>query len=190
MEQRISGWIKAGGKVLAFGLDEKEANAFLPDKVSMKKEEHIAAFFEPPGMDSMLAGVGPADVHNRDPRVLPLVKGGADRPLKNANLLRLADTVKVIGNGVLAEGAGSRVVFSQLAPWRFDHRKQMNLKRTFRRTAFLASRLLANMGVSMETPLLAHFRRPVSNRHEKRWLAGLYLDTPEEWDYPYRFFRW
>ena len=176
--------------MLAFGLDEKEANAFLPDKVSMKKEEHIAAFFEPPGMDSMLAGVGPADVHNRDPRVLPLVKGGADRPLKNANLLRLADTVKVIGNGVLAEGAGSRVVFSQLAPWRFDHRKQMNLKRTFRRTAFLASRLLANMGVSMETPLLSYFRRPVSGRYEKRWLAGLYLDTPEEWDYPYRFFRW
>ena len=181
----------------------------------------------PPGMDSMLAGVGPADVHNRDPRVVPLVKGGANRLLKNAHLLRFAhpsslrrtymyasflgisqalhldifpqpvkdvlqqaDTVKVIGNGVLAEAAGSRVVFSQLAPWHFDHRKQMNLKRTFRRTAFLTSRLLANMGVSMETPLLSHFRRPVSGRHEKRWLAGLYLDTPEEWDYPYRFFRW
>jgi hypothetical protein len=26
--------------------------------------------------------------------------------------------------------------------------------------------------------------------HEKRWLEGLYLDTPEEWDDPYRFFRW
>jgi hypothetical protein len=22
-----------------------------------------------------------------------------------------------------------------------------------------------------------------------RWLDGLYLDTPEEWDDPYRFFR-
>ena len=175
--------------MLALGLDEKEANAFLPDKISMKKEEHIVAFFNPPGMDSMLAGVGPADVHNRDPRVLPLVKGGADRPLKNAHLPQ-DDTVKVIGNGVLAEGAGSKVVFSQLAPWHFDHRKQMNLKRTFRRAAFMTSRLLANMGVSSETPLLSHFRRPVSGRHEKRWLAGLYLDTPEEWDYPYRFFRW
>ena len=56
-EKRISGWIKAGGRVLALGLDEKEANAFLSDKISMKREEHIAAFFEPPGMDSMLAGV-------------------------------------------------------------------------------------------------------------------------------------
>jgi hypothetical protein len=25
---------------------------------------------------------------------------------------------------------------------------------------------------------------------EKRWLDGLFLDTPEEWDNPYRFFRW
>ena len=23
-----------------------------------------------------------------------------------------------------------------------------------------------------------------------RWLDGLYLDQPEEWDDPYRFFRW
>jgi len=25
---------------------------------------------------------------------------------------------------------------------------------------------------------------------EKRWLNGLYLDTPQEWDDPYRFFCW
>jgi len=24
----------------------------------------------------------------------------------------------------------------------------------------------------------------------KRWLTGLYLEQPEEWDDPYRFFRW
>jgi len=23
-----------------------------------------------------------------------------------------------------------------------------------------------------------------------RWLMGLYLDIPQEWDDPYRFFRW
>jgi hypothetical protein len=23
-----------------------------------------------------------------------------------------------------------------------------------------------------------------------RWLEGLYVDKPEEWDDPYRFFRW
>ena len=25
---------------------------------------------------------------------------------------------------------------------------------------------------------------------EQRWRVGLYLDQPEEWDDPYRFFRW
>ncbi len=51
---------------------------FLPFKVTMKKAEHIAAFFEPAGHDSLLAGVGPADVHNRAPREMPLVSAGAD----------------------------------------------------------------------------------------------------------------
>ncbi len=31
---------------------------------------------------------------------------------------------------------------------------------------------------------------PISDPTVGRWLEGLYLDTPEEWDDPYRFFRW
>ena len=100
----------------------------------------------------------------------------------------------------------ANVVFSQLVPWQFDYKKQ-NTKRTYRRTSFLISRLLANMGVSGSTPLLARFHNPMripeimgtglnlsplspSPLSEKRWLEGFYLDTPEEWDDPYRFFRW
>ena len=46
-------------------------------------------------------------------------------------------------------------------------------------------------GAAGATPLLARFRSPVEpSRSKKRWLEGLYLDTPEEWDDPYRFFRW
>ena len=41
------------------------------------------------------------------------------------------------------------------------------------------------------TPILARFRNPVeASAAEQRWLTGLYLDVPEEWDDPYRFFRW
>lgn len=29
-----------------------------------------------------------------------------------------------------------------------------------------------------------------ASRTEQRWLEGLYLDVPEEWDDPYRIFRW
>ena len=170
----ISDWLKAGGSLLAIGLDEAEANAFLPMKVHTRKEEHISAFFETFGKDSLFAGIGPADVHNRDPRDLALVSGGAS----------------VVGNGVLARSENENVVFCQLAPWEFDCRKK-NTKRTYRRTSFLVSRLLANMGVSGSTPLLQRFRNPVYvPKSEKRWLDGLYLDSPEEWDDPYRFFRW
>ena len=32
--------------------------------------------------------------------------------------------------------------------------------------------------------------QPIPDPREGRWLTGLYLDRPEEWDDPYRFFRW
>ncbi|HTU93625.1 MAG TPA: glycoside hydrolase family 2 TIM barrel-domain containing protein [Gemmataceae bacterium] len=168
-------WLKDGGHILALGLGEAEAVAFLPYKAVMKKQEHIAAYFEPPSVKSLLAGIGPADVHNRDPREFPLVTAGAT----------------ILGNGIVAKVDQANVVFCQLIPWQFDPKKQMNLKRTFRRASCLVTRLAANMGVAGSTPLLARFRDSVeASKSEARWLDGLYLDTPEEWDDPYRFFRW
>ena len=116
--------------LLAIGLDEEDAAALLPDRVRMRNAEHIAAFFEPFGAGSPFAGVGPADVHTRDPRTLPLVVGGAE----------------VIGDGILAGRKSGHVVICQLVPWQFDYGAKLNVKRTYRRTAFLVSRLLANMG--------------------------------------------
>ena len=95
----IGEWVKAGGYVLALGLDQAEANSFLPTKVTMQPTEHIAACFPPFSAHSLLAGVAPADVHNRDPRELPLVVGGAT----------------AYGDGVLA--ATGNVVFCQLPPF-------------------------------------------------------------------------
>ena len=78
---RIAGlrkeYLSARGHVLALGLDDAEARAFLNSEVAMKTAEHIAAYFEAGGTSSLLAGVGSADVHNRDARLLPLVSGGA-----------------------------------------------------------------------------------------------------------------
>jgi hypothetical protein len=169
----IAGGLKGGARLLGIGLDAAEANAVLPVKIGMEKAEHIAAYFEPPGVKSPLAGVGPADVHNRDPRELPLVTAGAD----------------ALGDGVLAKAEAANVVLCQLAPWQFDYSRQYNVKRTFRRAAFLVTRLLCNLGAASSTPLLARFRSPTAGS-EKRWLEGLYLDKPEEMDDPYRFFRW
>ena len=171
----VGSWLKAGGQLLAIALDEEDANALLPAKVSMKKGEHIAAYFESWGADTLFAGIGPADVHNRDPRELPLVSGQA----------------KVVGDGVLAQAEGSKVVFCQMAPWQFQYKIPQNVKRTFRRASCLVSRLLGNMGVRATTPLLSRFSSPADDKEKAgRWLQGLYLDQPEEWDDPYRFFRW
>ena len=107
-----------------------------------------------------------------------------------ASAMLVAAGATVVGNGVLARAEGANVVFSQLAPWQFDYSgEKMNVKRTFRRVACLSARLLANMGAARGTPLVARFADP-AGAGEKRWLDGLYLDVPEEWDDPYRFFRW
>ena len=140
--------------------------------IQMKTQEHIASWFPPFAADSPFAGISPAEVHNRSPRNLPLITAGAT----------------IVGDGVLA--GTPTAVFSQLAPWQFQYKPdEMNVKRTFRKVAVLTMRLLGNQGVTPPTPLLAHFSTPLKD-NEKRWLDGLYLDTPEEWDDPYRFFRW
>jgi hypothetical protein len=170
----VDAFLRAGGHLLAIGLGEEEANSFLPLTVNMKVAEHIAAYFKPQAVGSALAGVSPAEVHNRDPRQVPLVTGGA----------------QVVGDGVLATAQEGHVIFSQLVPWRFDYSgEKRNVKRTFRRVACGTARLLGNAGASGETPLLERFSTPAA-QGEKRWLKGYYLDVPEDWDDPYRFFRW
>jgi hypothetical protein len=97
----------------------------------------------------------------------------------------------VVGDGVLAAAKDAGLVFCQMAPWQFEYGGNFGLKRTFRRSSFLVTRLVANMGAAGSTPLLARFSSPGdASKAQKRWLEGLYLDPPEEWDDPYRFFRW
>jgi beta-galactosidase len=171
----IASFVKAGGNLLGIGLHPAETDQLLPFKVTMKSAEHIASFFEPPDAASLLAGVGPADVHNRDPSEFPLISAGA----------------AILGDGILAKTDGANVVFCQMVPWHFDGNKSSNLKRTHRRAAFVVSRLLANMGGAGATPVLDRFHKSVNAaKPETRWFDGLYLDRPEEWDDPYRHFRW
>jgi hypothetical protein len=170
----IRNWLDEGGRLLAIGCDQNELKQIDPS-IRTRSAEYIASYFESRGAGSPFAGIGPADVHNRDPRELPLVSEAADR----------------IDDGILAVARDSRVVLCQLAPWQFDSRGPSNVKRTFRRTAFLVSRLLGNLGASGGTPLLERIATPVPDHAiAPRWKTGLYLDEPEEWDDPYRFFRW
>lgn len=169
----VAEFLSKGGRILTIGLDQEEANSVLPERITTKLAEHISAFFATFGVDSLLAGVSPSDVHNRDPRPLPLVSSGAT----------------IIGDGVLAHTPNQNIVLCQLTPWSFASPDQNNLRRTYRRTSCLLTRLLANLGATTSTPLLERFPKPVQGT-ETRWLEGLYLDTPQEWDDPYRFFCW
>ena len=74
----IADWLKAGGNLLAIGLDESDRR-WLPFQVRMQKAEHISAYFEPPGIQSLLAGVGTGGrPQPRSPGVIP-GHGGSDR---------------------------------------------------------------------------------------------------------------
>lgn len=125
-----------GGPMLAVALDQRDAQA-LPVEIPLRRGEYISQYFEPAGIRSPLAGVGPADAHNRDPRELPLLPQGQ-------------------ALGTLAEG---KVVVCQLAPWQFSP-QGLPTRRTFRRTSCLLSRLLGNLGASPSTPLLRWFGEP------------------------------
>lgn len=159
----VAKFLDAGGRVVAIGVGPDEAKIVAPN-VTMRKAELINAVFAPPAHASPLAGIGPADVHQRAPR--PVNLPGDRIPAVERN-----------------------VVFYPVAPWQLDYQREYNLKRTYRRTSFVVARLLANAGVRDRTPLLDHFAKPPAAA-DKRWLAGLYHDEPEEWDDPYRFFRW
>ncbi|NLW49564.1 MAG: hypothetical protein GXY85_01800 [Candidatus Brocadiaceae bacterium] len=100
----LDAWLRAGGRLLALGLTEAEADAFLPFHVDTEDREHIATVFERPAARSPLAGVAPADVHNRSPREFPLVTGGA----------------RVVGDGVLAVAEDANAVFCQLVPYEIN----------------------------------------------------------------------
>ena len=167
--------MKAGGNLLAIGLDGAEAGAFLPFKIETRTAEHIAAYFEPASRNSLLAGIGPADVHNRDPRQMPLVIGG----------------VASTGDGVLAKASSAQRRFLP------DRSLGLRSYQTDEPQADVSPRLVPGRPPGGEhgdcwpdADLDAVPPTQEATGDERRWLEGLYLDTPEEWDDPYRFFRW
>jgi len=136
-------WIKRGGAVITVGLAAAEANTFLPTPVKTENAEHIAAPVTAFPAGSPFAGIAPADLHNRDPRETPLVRGEG-----------------AVADGVLAAQGG--VIQFQLTPWHFaTDPEHFNQRRTFQRTSFALARLLGNLGASGSTPLLERFSSPV-----------------------------
>ncbi len=170
----VATFIQAGGQVLALGLEQGSIEPFSPRSVEIKTTEYIAGYFEPFLWRTPFCGVSPGDVHNRSPKRLPLVKQGAE----------------IFGEGVLAQAKEGRLIICQLVPWEFSG-ELANVRRTYRGVARALSRVLANLGVDSQTLLLEYWNKPLrSGASESRWLESYYLDKPQEWDDPYRFFCW
>jgi hypothetical protein len=173
-DERLARWLKDGGQVLALALSQDEVQAVLGPPVQMEVQEHISCYYAPAGPGTAITGVGCGEFMIRDPRKVPLVVAGA----------------QALGDGVLALARGANVVFCQLAPWQFDHQELYNTKAAFRHLSFAVSRMLGNMGVRLDTPLLRRFGTAPAEG-DRRWLEGLYLEEPVlHDDDPYRFFRW
>lgn len=81
-------------------------------------------------------------------------------------------------DGILEWATNANMVFCQLVPWQFDSAGNYGFKRTYRRIAFLLTRLLTNLGARSETPLLTRWPTPVTQNEARRGLNGLYLDQP------------
>lgn len=151
-------------QVIAIGLPGDEVKKTSVPSVPTRPGEYIQSG---PIPDSRaFEGIGPADIYSHAPVEIPLLSQGCP------------------ALGV----AGDRTLMFQLVPWSFDVSHQ-NTKRTFRRASFVLSRLLGNLGVHGQTPLLQRLKTGAAD-NEKRWLSGFYLDTPELVDDPYRFFGW
>ncbi len=168
----LRNWRSKGGQILALGMNAEELKFLTAGEVLANNGEHIASYFESGNAGTWLEGIASADVHNRTASTIPLITGGAE----------------LIGDGVLAHKQGA-FTMCQLTPWKFDP-KLLGERRTFRKSTYLLSRLASNLGITSRSPIGENFGRPTDAGKDRRWLNGLYLDIPEEWDDPYRFFPW
>ncbi|WP_347243931.1 carbohydrate binding domain-containing protein, partial [Thermogutta sp.] len=100
--EEIANWLAAGGHILVLGMEGKEVNSFLPATVRTESREYINAFFSEPSFSCVFAGIAPADVHNRDPRNLPVLADGVERLCE-----------------VLGQTNNDQIVFCQLLPFDF-----------------------------------------------------------------------
>ena len=181
-----------GLHVLCLGLSSEDLQRLLPGKVKAQDREIYSEMVEHLASLPACVGVSNAELHWRTK--LSIAALADTSPTSSAALKTIP-----IGKGL--------VVLCQAAPWMFDYKAKPYLRTTFRRNAFLVSRLLANLGASFDvSPAQRIAARPSvrvnatnqpgsvadsprSSRPDP-WLNSYYVQSPESVDDPYRYYRW
>ncbi len=154
----LTGVVEENGlRVLCLGLSSGELDRLFPGHF---KTREVTDSFDPGGIpepgEPIWSGISRAELHWRT-RLTYTTAGREGR----------------IGGDALCMFRSGRggIVLDQAPPWAFDYRRKPYLRTTFRRSVFLASRLLANLGATYRTPLLDRFRSPPGP-----WLLSLDRD--------------
>jgi beta-galactosidase len=106
----------------------------------------VSSALKPQARTGPFLGVSDAETHFVDFVDVPLLSKPV--PADQEGLLASAR----LGSGTIA--------FCQVAPWMFDPAKVPHDRTSYRRSAFLLSRILANLGAPMQCPLLANWDQP------------------------------
>ena len=143
---KLGDFLRNGLNVLCLGLRGEELNRHLPIEVASEERQSISTtierFDEPE-----LKGISNAEIHWRTKPDIAALK---EKSATSNEVLR-----------VIPVGSG-RVVLCQTAPWMFNAEEEPYVQTTYRRTIFLVSRLLANLGATAQVSMLERLAAPLS----------------------------
>lgn len=141
----LSQALERGCNVVCLGLGKGDLDALLPGALDADEKEAVPEPCQELQSVPEFRGVSNAELHWRSfPKLASLAssEGGSNPHLR-----------------VLRRGKGS-VVLCQSAPWLFDYQAKPWVRTSYRRSVFLASRLLANAGAAFKTPLQKMLQSP------------------------------
>jgi len=157
--------------VLALGLNGEEISK-LCGEIVQTKEQAGACMAVEANVDEAFKGISNSDVYRRTLKIdFANLQGGTT----GNNMLGVVDEASV------------KTVLCQIAPWMLDDTKYPYLRSSKRRSIFLISRLLGNLGVASDIQLLDKFSNP-QFEHEaflpNQWIGKVDRDNQgrqEKW---------
>ncbi len=158
--------VAKGLKLICIGLSETQLESLMPGKikaVDRKDQSSKTAKLDAPEF----AGISNMDTYFQ-------------AKLDYASLTPSSEL------SIIKHGNGS-VIICPVSLDALDYEKYSYMRSSFRRRAFMLSRLLHNAGLESSSRLLERFKSPAK---ETPWLESYYIQKPVAEDDPYRYYHW